>query len=240
MSEPMLFLRSLAFNVGWYAVSFVMALVGAPIILLTPQRWVLAYAQAWCRVVIWLARVCCGITHEVRGREHLPAGPVLIASKHQSSWETLAFNFLFPGAAIVLKRELFWIPLVGWAMWRVGNVGVDRAAGTNALRRLLKDSRAALDAGRPLLIFPEGTRTAPGAEAPYQPGVAALYSQLKVPVAPVALNSGRFWGRRKFVKRPGRIVVEILPPIPPGLPRARFMDELRQRIETASAALPHS
>ena len=227
---------SFLFNVGFYLLSAVMALVGWPVLAL-PARMVTAYARLWVRATLVLLRVTCGLTHRIRGLENLPSGPCIIASKHQSTWETLAFNLVFHDAAFVLKRDLFYIPIVGWMMWRARNVGIDRAAGPSALRSILRDARAALRDGRPIVIFPEGTRTPVGADAPYQPGVAALYTQLKVPVVPVALNSGRFWGRRIFIKKRGQIDVEILPPVAPGLRREEFMSTLHDRIETATRRL---
>lgn len=231
-----MWLGSLLFNAGFYAISTVLAIVGLPVLVL-PQGAVIVWSRLWCGSVLgWLA-LTCGLRHRVVGREHLPAGPYILAIKHQSTWETLAANLEFPNCAFVLKRDLMWIPVVGWMMWRAGNVGIDRAAGAKALRAILRDTRRALDDGRPVVIFPEGTRTPPGSTRPYQPGVAALYSQLKVQVVPVALNSGVFWGRRTFLKKPGLITMRILPAIQPGLSRAAFMDLLRERIEGATAAL---
>jgi 1-acyl-sn-glycerol-3-phosphate acyltransferase len=187
--------------------------------------------------VLWWLRVTVGIRHRVIGRENLPAGPAIIACKHQSSWETMAFTGLFDDIAIVLKRELLFIPVVGWAMARAGNIAVARGNGASALRGLVKQAKAAIAEGQSIVIFPEGTRVAPGEQKPYQVGTAALYRQLGVPVVPMALNSGLFWGRRKFVKRPGMITLEILPAIPPGLSREAFMETLRERIEGATARL---
>jgi 1-acyl-sn-glycerol-3-phosphate acyltransferase len=236
MTGFILWLRSLAFNVGWYAGTVAIALAGAPILLL-PRSAVVAWARLWIRFCLWWLKVTVGLTHRLSGIEHLPDGPVIIASKHQSSWETLAFTLLFPDSAIVLKRELLFIPIVGWAMARAGNVAVARGEGASALRGLLRQARGVIDDGRSILIFPEGTRVAVGAERPYQVGTAALYRQLGVPVVPVALNSGVFWGRRKFVKKPGVINVQILPPIAPGLGREAFMATLRERIEGATSDL---
>ncbi len=229
-------LRSFLFNVGWYAGSTAIALAGAPILLL-PRRAVVAWSRLWIGFVLGWLHLTCGLTHRVRGRENLPAGPAIIASKHQSSWETMSYTLLFDDAAIVLKRELLFIPIVGWAMARAGNIGVERGEGAAALRGLLRQARAKLAEGRSILIFPEGTRVAVGAERSYQVGTAALYRQLGVPVVPVALNSGVFWGRRKFIKWPGVIDVEILPAIAPGLGRDEFMATLRERIETATKRL---
>jgi 1-acyl-sn-glycerol-3-phosphate acyltransferase len=229
-------LRSFFFNVGWYAGTTIIAIVGSPILLM-PRRFVVAWSLFWIDFCLWWLRITCRLTHRVGGLENMPAGPVIFACKHQSSWETLAFSRLFPGAATVMKRELVLIPVVGWAMARVGNIAVERGDGSKALRGLVKQAKATLAEGRSILIFPEGTRVAVGDERPYQVGTAALYRQLGVPVVPVALNSGLFWGRRKFIKRPGVIDVEILPAISPGLSRDAFMTTLRERIEGATNRL---
>jgi len=236
MTGLVLWLHSLAFNAGWYAASTIIAIAGAPVLLM-PRRAVLAWARVWIAVVLWWLRVTCGLSHRLRGLENLPAGPVIIACKHQSSWETLSFTLLFDDIAIVLKRELLFIPIVGWAMARAGNIAVARGDGASALRGLVKQAKAAIAEGRSIVIFPEGTRVAPGDQGPYQVGTAALYRQLGVPVVPVALNSGLFWGRRQWVKRPGVITMEVLAAIPPGLARDAFMTTLRDRIETATARL---
>jgi 1-acyl-sn-glycerol-3-phosphate acyltransferase len=236
MSSPGLWLRSLAFNVGWYLGTLVIAVVGLPL-LLAPRRWVVAWARVWVAFILWWLRVTCGLTHRVIGRENLPAGPAILACKHQSSWETMSFTLLFPDIAIVLKRELLFIPVVGWAMARAGNIAVARGDGAAALRGLVRQAKATIADGRSIVIFPEGTRVAPGDHRPYQVGTAALYRQLGVPVVPMALNSGLFWGRRKWVKRPGVLTLEILPPIAPGLSRDAFMTTLKERIEGATARL---
>jgi 1-acyl-sn-glycerol-3-phosphate acyltransferase len=229
-------LRSLFFNVGWYVGTTTLAIAGSPILLM-PRRFVVAWSLVWIDFCLWWLRITCRLTHRVSGLENMPTGPVIFACKHQSSWETLAFSRLFPGAATVMKRELVLIPIVGWAMARAGNIAVERGDGAKALRGLVKQAKATLEEGRSILIFPEGTRVAVGDEKPYQVGTAALYRQLGVPVVPVALNSGLFWGRRKFIKWPGVIDVEILPAIPPGLGRDVFMATLRESIEGATNRL---
>lgn len=231
-----LWLRSLAFNVGWYLGTAILAIVGSPILLL-PRRYVVAWSLLWIDFCLGWLRLTCRLTHRVGGLENLPAGPVIFACKHQSSWETLAFSRLFPNSAIVLKRELLFIPIVGWAMARVGNIAVERGDGAAALRGLVRQAKAAIAEGRSILIFPEGTRTPVGSQRPYQIGTAALYRQLGVPVVPVALNSGLFWGRRQFIKWPGVIDVAVLPAIRPGLGRETFMAALRESIEGETARL---
>ena len=236
MSGLALWLRSFCFNVGWYAGSVVIAVVGTPILLL-PRSAVVAWARVWIAFALWWLRVTCRLGHRLVGLENLPAGPAIIACKHQSSWETLFFTLLFDDIAIVLKRELLFIPIVGWAMARAGNIAVSRGEGATALRGMVRQAKATAARGRSIVIFPEGTRVAPGDQKPYQVGVAALYRQLRLPVVPVALNSGVFWGRRKFVKRHGTITMEVLPPIAPGLGRDEFMETLRARIEPATDRL---
>jgi len=184
-----------------------------------------------------LLKLTVGLDHEVRGLENLPKGSYILAPKHQSSWDTLVLNHLVRDPAVVLKRELTWIPVFGWYLSRAGNIVIDRKGGPSAVRKLVTQGRAVVAEGRPIVIFPEGTRGPVGGKLPYQPGVAALYAQLGVPLVPVALNSGRFWGRLTFTKRPGRITVEILPAIAPGLDRRRALAELERRVEAATTRL---
>ena len=232
----MTLLRSLLFNLAFYLLTAAMALLGLPVLLL-PERAGMAFGRSWAALVLKLLGWCCGLTHELRGAETLPRGPAIIAMKHQSAWDTLAVPVIFGDPAIVLKRELMMIPFYGWYLWKAGMIAIDRKAGAAALRRLVAAAARAAALRRPIVIFPEGTRTAPGTHRPYQPGVAALYRQLALPLVPVAVNSGLYWGRRQFLKRPGRIIVEILPAIPPGGERHAVMAELEQRIEAATARL---
>lgn len=232
----MLVLRSVAFNIAFIVVTTVLAVLGFWVLLL-PARGVLVFARLWARLVVGLLRHICGIDCEVRGRENLPDHPVLIAAKHQSAWDTIAINLILPGVAYVMKRELLWVPLVGWYMARAGMIPIDRAGHGAALRKLQVRAKATLAAGRSILIFPEGTRTRPGERRRYLAGIAGLYAALGAPVVPVALNSGLYWPRRSFLKRPGRILVEILPAIAPGLARPDFLALLEDRIETASQGL---
>ncbi len=232
----MLWLRSLAFNVAFIGWIVALGLPALPLLVL-PRAWAWRVVKLWTRGVLFLMRHLVRLEYEVRGRDALPPEPFIVASKHQSAWDTFIYLLLFGDPAYVLKRELFKIPFYGWFTWKLGMIGIDRAAGASALKGMVKRARPMVDAGRPLVIFPQGTRTAPGTQRPYQPGVYALYAQTKLPVVPVALNSGLFWGRRSFLKRPGRIVLEFLPPLPAGLDRRRFMAELEQRTETATAML---
>jgi 1-acyl-sn-glycerol-3-phosphate acyltransferase len=229
-------LRSLVFNLAFYVATIAIGLAGLPM-LLAPRRAVMRFGQFWAACVVSLLRALTGLSGEVRGREYVPAGACLIAMKHQSMWDTLMLPIVLGDPAVVIKRELLFVPFYGWYAARAGSIFIDRKAGAAALRRLLTAARAAAAADRPVVIFPQGTRTAPGAYLPYQPGVAALYQALGLPLVPAAVNSGLFWGRRSFLKRPGRMTMQFLEPIPPGLSRREVMAELERRIEDATAAL---
>jgi 1-acyl-sn-glycerol-3-phosphate acyltransferase len=174
---------------------------------------------------------------EIRGREHIPEGAVLVAGKHQSMWETFALLPLFDDPAMVLKRELVFIPLFGWFIPKFRMIPVERGSGARALKRMLAAAEAAKKMNRQIIIFPEGTRRAPGAPPDYKPGAAALYLRLGLPCVPFALNSGLFWPRRSFLRYPGTIVLEFLPPLPPGLSRREFSEHLTASIESSTAAL---
>ena len=229
-------LRSLLFNIVFFIWSMGFHLLCLPL-LAAPKVATFRAGRFWVRVSLWLLALICGLRHRIDGRENLPQGPCIIAAKHQSAWDTLIFSQFLEMPSYVIKRELIWFPLFGWYLYKLGVIAVDRAGGAKALRALISQAQALAAAGRPIVIYPEGTRTAPGQQRPYQPGIAALYRQLDLPVVPVALNSGLFWGRRSFLKRPGCIRLEILPPIPPGLDRKVFLKELESRIEGASARL---
>ena len=179
-----------------------------------------------------------GIEYEVRGMKNLPIDqPFVIASKHQSAWDTFIFNIIILNCSYVVKRELFWFPFFGWFLKRVGMISIDRSGNISAIKKLLSDCQNRLEAGRSIVIFPQGTRTAPGVSMPYLPGVAAIYTHCHVPVVPTALNSGVFWPRRTLMKKPGTIIVEFLPLIEPGLPRHTFAKRLKSMIEPATEKL---
>jgi 1-acyl-sn-glycerol-3-phosphate acyltransferase len=232
-------LRALLFNIAFYIDTVIVGVVGLPF-LLTPRRTAMRFGRFWAQTVLFLLKWIVGLDSEIRGREHIPAGGCLIAMKHQSMWDTLILPPLLGDPAVVVKRELKFVPIYGWYAARAGSIFIDRGGGAGALRRMVGAAKRAVAGGRPVVIFPQGTRTAPGlplASMPYQPGVAALYRELGVPLVPAAVNSGLYWGRRAFIKRPGRIIIEFLSPIPPGKPRRELMSELENRIESATAAL---
>ncbi len=232
----MLTLRSLAFNASFYCWSALLQIPCLPTILVSARAvtWV---QRTWVRGNFALLAFFCDLRYEIRGMERLPQEPCIIAAKHQSAWDTMIFALLIRRPGHVFKRELLWVPVFGWYLWRAGGISIDRKGGAGALKRMIAGGRQTIAEGRHIVIFPEGTRVAVDERLPYHPGVAALYRQLKVPVVPVALNSGLCWGRRSFLKNPGRIVLEFLEPIPPGLRGREFLEVLEQRIEPASADL---
>ena len=229
-------IRSLLFNVLFYVNLVLFLVLGSPFFF-TPRIWSIRALQVWARSSLWLLRVVAGIGMEVRGREHIPHGPALIAGKHQSFWETFAILPWLDDPAMVLKKELIYIPWFGWFARKFRMIAVERSAGSAALRNLVRQAEACIAAGRQVVIMPEGTRRAPDDPPAYKPGAAALYATLGVPCVPFALNSGLFWPRRKFLRHPGTIVLEFLPPIPPGLPRKAFQAALEGAIEPATQAL---
>ena len=232
----MTLLRSVVFNILFYANLAVLMIVALPTFLM-PRHAILAMAKLWARSSIWLLRVICGTKMEVRGLERLPKGPLIVAAKHQSAFETFALLPLFDDPTFILKRELMWLPLFGWFAAKARMVPVDRSAGAQALNAMTRRAREETLAGRQLLIFPEGTRRPPGAEPRYKYGVAHLYAAIGAPCVPVALNSGLFWPRRSLLRHPGTIVVEFLEPIAPGLDKADFHQRLQNEIETTSTCL---
>lgn len=186
------------------------------------------------------AKWIIGLDYEIRGQEEsLSNSGVIVACKHQSTWETIALLCILKDPAIVLKKNLMYIPIFGSFAKKLGMIPVERKkkGGARALKQMLEKAKEVLLAKRPLVIFPEGTRTLPGEEKSYHSGIFTLYSQLHVPVVPVALNSGLFWGRRTFIKKPGTIIVAFCRPLEPGLPRHDFMNRLRDRIESQTAQL---
>jgi 1-acyl-sn-glycerol-3-phosphate acyltransferase len=224
------------FNVLFYLILVPYLMVAMPTLLL-PRWGIIRLAQHWGRVNLHLLRIVCGITVEWRGLEKIPAGACLVAAKHQSVWETFALLTLFRDPTYILKRELLWLPLFGWAAWRARMIPVDRGGGKPALAAMAAHVRDALAAGKQIIIFPEGTRRPAGAEPKYKYGIAHLYGEGIAACVPIALNSGLFWPRRQFLRYPGTITVEILDPIAPGLAIDVFFERLQRDLEAATARL---
>ncbi len=229
----LIFLRSLIFNILFYAAFVFWALFALPAFLM-PRAAVLRVASWWAKTAIFLMRVVCNIKVEFRGVEKIPKGPLIVASKHQSMWETISLLRFFEAPFFVVKRQLNFIPLFGWYLIKTGMVAIDRSEGRRALLSVIRRAAEEVRHGRQFVIFPEGTRTAPGAPPQYKGGVGMIYSECGVPCLPVALNSGLFWPRRTFMRYPGTLVVEFLDPIPPGLRRDEFLARLESAIENAT------
>jgi 1-acyl-sn-glycerol-3-phosphate acyltransferase len=228
-------LRSALFFVWFVILSVVVHVAFLPALVL-PRRAAVLAARCWCAGTLWGLKTIAMLDYDVRGA--LPPRASLVASKHMSMWDTVALFYVLGDPVFVLKRELLRIPFYGWYAKRVGMIAIDRAAKGAALRAMAKEARRALSLGLSIVVFPEGTRRKIGAPPDYKPGIAALYQRLDAPCVPVALNSALFWtGPGGFLKKRGRIVIQFLAPIAPGMKRQDFMRVLEDRIETATAAL---
>jgi 1-acyl-sn-glycerol-3-phosphate acyltransferase len=232
----LLLARSLAFLVVLYINTALFRLLGSWV-LMGARRGAMEGLRLHALASLWWLRIICGTRVEVRGREKIPPGACLVASKHQSAWDTFGLIPVFRDPAMVMKAELGWIPFYGWFSHKFEHIFVKRDRGPRALKAMIRDGRQRAAQGREIIIFPEGTRRPPGAPPDYKPGFIALYEGLAVTCVPLALNSGLFWPRRSILRFPGTIVVEILDPIPPGLPRAQARELITERIEKACARL---
>jgi 1-acyl-sn-glycerol-3-phosphate acyltransferase len=229
-------LRSILFNLLFYPNVVLHLLIAWPAAAASPQA-VIAVAKQWGRVNLWLLRHVCRLEVEWRGLEKIPPGGLIVASKHQSAWETFALLTILEDPVYVLKRELMRIPVFGWCMRKAGMIPVDRGAGRAALSAMTARAHDALADGRQIIIFPEGTRRPAGAPPKYKFGVAFVYQDCGVPCVPIALNSGLYWPRHRLLRFPGKVRVEVLDPIPPGRDRNAFFTELEQKLEAATARL---
>lgn len=206
-------------------------------VLVLKQDHIFIAVTIWQKILAWVEKTVLGIDYRVVGAQYVPEGACIIAAKHQSAWETCLLSVLFFNPAIVLKKELTLVPLWGWYARGLGLIPIDRKGRAKAIMIMMRAARAARDAGRKIVIFPQGTRVKPGVRKPYKSGVAGLYQELDIPVVPMALNSGLFWPKDRFVKKPGTVTIAFLPPIPPGLPRSVFMKRLEKELEEASDKL---
>lgn len=227
---------SVAFAVLGVLWTAILGLLFLPLAL-APRRCTQQGARFWAAGLLYVARLTVGISHRVIGRERLPRGPALIAVNHQSAWETLIFHQLLDDPVFIVKQELFRVPVFGWYLKRSGAIAIDRQAGARALKDLVAATDRALAAGAQVIIFPEGTRTPPGSHRPFQPGVAAVYLRAGVAVVPCAVNSGLYWAARGLPRKRGTITLEVMPPIPAGLPRDAFMTALQSAVGGAADRL---
>ena len=234
----MLALRSALFNALLYLTTAIEMIVFTPYYFLVSRKKAWFVPAFWSRVNMWLLRTICGTTHSIEGLENLPEGGFILAPKHQSFWDTFALLPFVRDMVIILKRDLLYIPMFGFYLARMNMIAIRRGDRRKALEEVTRRAREeVVEGGRPLLIYPEGTRRAPGDEPIYKYGIVHLYDQLKVPVVPVAWNPGLFWPRRRFRRYPGHIYCRVLEPIQPGLDRETFRETLVARLEAAQDEL---
>jgi len=221
-----------------YPAFFLWMLIGSPFLLL-PRRALIRMMSLWGKVFIGFCRVFAGLKLEIRGREHLPEGPVLIAAKHQSAWETLALLGLFDDPCFVMKQELQKIPLMGQYIIRSHQIPLNRQGRPSDMKKLIKMAKTEVhaDQGRQIILFPEGTRRPVDAPPEYRNGISMIYGMLDVACVPLAHNAGLFWPNGYTPSRTGTIIVEFLPAIPAGMPRDAFQQMIEQQLETASSRL---
>ncbi len=232
--------RSILFNILFFFGSLFISTILLWALLLPERKCLAVITNVYARYVHLIEEYVLGLKLEIRGLENLPKdGKYIIAAKHQSAYETLNMPYMkeFNFPAIVLKKELLYIPLWGWYPTKLGFIAIKRGSATTAMRSIVKGSKRSIEHGRPVIIYPQGTRTNIGDKTSYKPGIALLYKELKLPVVPVALNSGVFWGKKSFFKKSGTVVFEILPPIETGLKPKEMLKVLEEKIETASDKL---
>lgn len=232
----MIFLRSLLYQILFLPWTLMLGVLYLPL-LAAPRIWMQKAAAFWLSGALLLQKIVLGLSFECRGLEHLPKGAAIVAAKHQSAWDTMIFHKVLSDPAFILKQELLSLPFIGWYLRKSGQVAIDRKGGMASLKKMTADAVQAAKDGRQIVIFPEGHRQAPGVTGTFHPGVAMLRGAIDAPVVPAALNSGLFWGRNAFLRRPGRIVIEFMPPIPADLDRKAFISQLKVAIEQKTISL---
>lgn len=233
----MIFLRSLLFNIILFPWGFMFLLLHGAYLFGSRERSMIVLRR-WATHSRAIMSKLLHLNYRVEGMENIPPPPYIIAAKHQSAWDTFIYPEVVKDPCFVTKKELTYLPLYGHFIKKFDHIPVDRSKGASALKNMISHAkRICFEQKRPIVIFPQGRRVNPHEQRPYQPGVAALYSQLKIPVVPAAVNSGIFWGRRTFLKKPGTIILKFLPPLQPGLEKKEFMEQLEKMIETESEKL---
>ncbi len=233
----MLYLRSLIFNIVCYGTLFIGCVFNSVVGVFAPKATIKIWNYGFIPVVIATLRYIAGIKIEIRGQQYIQQEDCIYAGKHQSALETYCLSGYLKRASFVLKKELTYIPIFGWAQYFYGMIPVDRSAGSAAMKNMLRAAKNRLQDDRPIIIFPEGTRKKPAQTPDYKPGVALLYQNLNVPVIPIATNTGFFWKKSSFLRYPGTVIFEFLEPLPQGLDKKTFMTELQNRIESKCAEL---
>ena len=233
----MLMVRSILFNLAFYANLILQMIVLTPVYFSLPRKEALRVPKNWARSNHWLMEKIVGTTFEIEGLENIPEGGCIFAPKHQSFWDTFALLPWQNDPVYILKRELLWIPLFGWYVMKQRMIPVNRGARGRVMVGVMERTKEEMKKGRQLIIYPEGTRRPPGAEPEYRYGIARIYRDIQVPVVPVAMHPGLFWPRRRSIRYPGHFKVRILPPIEPGLDPDVFFQTLIDRLEKASDEL---
>lgn len=229
-------IRSILFLLAWFILTLLVGVFGFPALL--TRAMAEKMSVFWARTTLYLLRIICGIDSQVRGHLNIANDSALYAAKHQSTWDTMMLRITLKEPVFVLKRELYLIPVFGWFLWRTGNIAINRKSGKKSLQSMIEQAQHYASLGRPIVIFPEGTRTKPYAQTRYKSGIAHVSAQLGVPVIPVALNAGVVWPKSLFNKRAGTAVMEFLPAMPAaGTAKEPWLDDLTQRIETATNSL---
>lgn len=233
----MLFIRSLLFNIVGYSILGIGSIITSIVGVFSPKVTVKMWSYGFLPVLLFFLKYIVGLSVEVRGKQYIQNGVALYASKHESALETYLLPTVIKGVAFVLKKELTYIPIFGWAQAFYGMIAIDRASGGAAMKGMLRSAKKRIDENRSVSIFPEGTRVKPGTKSEYKSGLLFLSQNLKVPVVPVALNTGMFWAKNSFMRYPGKVIVEFLEPMSDNLNKKEFMSVLEDRIETKCAEL---
>lgn len=234
----MLAIRSFIFNILFTIWTALLCIIFIPLTWLGHKASTVV-GITWAHGTFWMLKLICGISYKIEGTENLPKGPCIIASKHQSAWDTVVFFILVPHPIYVVKKELLKIPLFGSFMSRMGMIAVDRKGGSRALKKMLQEVKERIDNGMSLVIFPEGTRTDIGEAVKYHPGIASIYQDknINIPIVPVALDSGKCWSKKNMLKHPGVITLKILKPMPQDIDRKQFMKDLQESIENGCKSI---
>jgi len=234
----MTFLRSTFFNILFYGGTAILCFLYIWLLLFPHRLFVRMIILLYLRPIYWLERHILGLDYEIRGIRNIPHDrPFIVAAKHQSAYETLKLHLILNDPAVILKRELLWIPIWGWYAARLRLIPIRRGARGAAVRSMIDGAKRVFADGRPLVIFPQGTRVAVDANKPYKVGIGKLYQATDIPVIPLALNSGHFWGRNSYIKKSGTVVFEFLPAMDAGLPLDVFMADLEKKLEKKSQNL---
>lgn len=228
-------IRSIIFLILWFLWTLIFGVVSSPILLLPKKSPIISlFGRIWAKFTLTLLRVICGIRERVIGKENIPKQPYIIASKHQSAWETIFFLLLFKDPVFVIKKELTKIPIYGWYLSKIGMIIIDRKGGSNALKQIKAGAQEAINSGRSVIIFPEGTRTSPGSRVQYKSGVSFLKDNFNIPIVPVAINAGLYWINKSIIRKSGVITVKVLPTF---IPKEKFLNELQELIDSESEKL---